>query len=499
MLPPMRKLLALAGTAVLALGLVLVARALRFTAEPSPLPPPVDVEIDAEAVAARLAGALRIPTISRGTPPHVDTSTFAAMHAYLEESFPVTHARLHRETVNTHTLLYRWDGSDPSLAPVLLMAHLDVVPVSPGTEADWTHPPFGGVVADGYIWGRGALDVKSGVVGLLEAVERALAAGFAPTRSVYLCFGHDEEIGGGRGAAAVAALLRERGVRLSTVVDEGGTITQGIVPGVAAPIALIGVAEKGYVSVRLRVQGKGGHSSMPPRQGAIGVLAAALGRLEADPFPAHLDHAGRFFERVGPRMSFGRRVLFANLWLFGPLVEQLLAGNPPMNAVMRTTVAPTIVRAGDKDNVLPIEAEAIVNHRIIPGETIESVLAHDRAVVADARVELERADSEFGSDPSPVSSWTSPAFLAMAESVRAVAQDPELIVVPYLVLGATDSRYFTDLADDVYRFMFNWMGPDDLPRIHGTDERIAVAQYANTVRFYSALLRRLAGPATPSP
>ncbi len=204
MLPPMRKLLALAGTAVLALGLVLVARALRFTAEPSPLPPPVDVEIDAEAVAARLAGALRIPTISRGTPPHVDTSTFAAMHAYLEESFPVTHARLHRETVNTHTLLYRWDGSDPSLAPVLLMAHLDVVPVSPGTEADWTHPPFGGVVADGYIWGRGALDVKSGVLGLLEAVERALAAGFTPTRSVYLCFGHDEEIGGGRGAAAAA-------------------------------------------------------------------------------------------------------------------------------------------------------------------------------------------------------------------------------------------------------------------------------------------------------
>jgi carboxypeptidase PM20D1 len=238
---------------------------------------------------------------------------------------------------------------------------------------------------------------------------------------------------------------------------------------------------------------------MPPRQGAIGVLAAALGRLEADPFPAHLDHAGRFFERVGPRMSFGRRVLFANLWLFGPLVEQLLAGNPPMNAVMRSTVAPTIVRGGDKDNVLPIEAEAIVNHRIIPGETIESVLVRDRAVIADPRVELERSDSEFGSEPSPVSSWTSPAFLAMAESVRAVAQDPELIVVPYLVLGATDSRYFTDLADDVYRFMFNWMGPDDLPRIHGTDERIAVAQYANTVRFYSALLRRLAGPATPSP
>lgn len=497
MLRPMRKLLALAGTALVALGLVLVGRALRFTSETTPLPPPVEVAVDAEAAAARLAGALRIPTISRSDPPHVDTSTFAAMHAHLEQSFPLTHARLHRETVNTHTLLYRWDGSDPALAPILLMAHLDVVPVSPGTEGDWTHPPFGGVVADGFVWGRGALDVKSGVLGLLEAVELGLAAGFTPSRTVYLSFGHDEEIGGGRGAAAVAALLRERGVRLSTVVDEGGTITQGVVPGVAAPIALIGVAEKGYVSVRLRAQAKGGHSSMPPRQGAIGALAAALGRLEADPFPAHMDHIGRFFERVGPHMSFGRRVLFANLWLFGPLVRHLLADNPPLNAVMRTTVAPTIVRGGVKDNVLPIEAEAIVNHRIIPGETIESVLARDRAVVADPRVEVERSDLEFASEPSPVSSWTSPGFLAMAESVRAVAQDPELIVVPYVVLGLTDSRYFTDLADDVYRFMFNWMGPDDIPRIHGTDERIAVAHYANTVRFYSALLRRLAGPARP--
>jgi carboxypeptidase PM20D1 len=242
-----------------------------------------------DGAAGRLAGSLRIQTISSEDPAAFDPRTFSALHRYLQTAFPRVHARLARETVGTHSLLYTWPGSDASLNPILLIGHLDVVPVEPGTQKQWQHDPFGGRIADGFIWGRGAIDNKSAVVGTLEAVEMLLAEDFRPVRTVYLAYGHDEEVGGAAGARQIAALLKARGVELETVLDEGGVIGDGILPGIAEPVALVGIAEKGFVTIELSTRMAGGHSSLPPRQSAVGILSAAVARLEANPMAARLE------------------------------------------------------------------------------------------------------------------------------------------------------------------------------------------------------------------
>lgn len=495
----MRKVLLALGIGVgVLVGLILV-RTLMFTADRAPLPPPEDVPVDVDAAVQRLAGAIRIPTVARAEPPQIDPATFDELHRYLRAQFPLAHTRLSTETVNRYSLLYTWKGRDPDLKPVLLMAHQDVVPVEADSMADWTHPPFGGVIADGFIWGRGTLDVKQGVVGILEAVEILLQAGFQPQRTVYLAFGHDEEVGGRDGARAIAGLLEARGVDIEFVVDEGGVLSQGIVPDVEGWVALIGVAEKGYVSLGLSAQGEGGHSSMPPPQTSVGILAQAVAALEANPFPPRMDGSRPFFRIVAPEMPFLKRMVFANLWLFEPVLRSILAQKPSTNATIRTTTAATMFKAGVKDNLLPTRAEAVVNFRIMPGETPQSVKDRVESVIADDRVTVDfygkSAETPFGFDsqpPSRFSSTESRGFLLLSETIRQVAQDPGLIVAPYLVVGATDARHYSRVANDAYRFVFNRFRPDDLQRIHGTNERISVENYAETVRFYVLLIKRAA-------
>jgi carboxypeptidase PM20D1 len=383
-------------------------------------------------------------------------------------------------------VLYTWTGSDPGARPILLMAHLDVVPVEPGTEAEWSHPPFEGRVADGFVWGRGALDNKFGVMAILEAAELLLGEGHRPRRTVHLAFGHDEEVGGDLGARAIAALLAERGVELEFVLDEGGSITEGIVPGLEAPVALVGIAEKGYVSLELSTRAPGGHSSMPPRETAVGVVSRAVHRLESNPFPARLQGATReMFAFLGPEMPFAQRMAFANLWLFRPLVERQLAATPSTDAALRTTTAATMFQGSVKDNVLPIHARAVVNFRILPGETVESVRERVRRVIDDPRIEIGVLD-DFGSDPSPVSSTDAPGFQQLARTIREVF--PAAVVAPYLVVGATDSRHYGGLTGSVYRFMPATITARELAGMHGTDERVAVRSYLDGVRFYRQLI-----------
>ena len=400
------------------------------------------------------------------------------------------HAGLRREVVGGYSLLYTWPGADPRLPPVLLMGHMDVVPVEPGTEARWARPPFSGALQGGFVWGRGALDDKVSVMGTLEAVEMLLAEGFAPRRTILLAYGHDEETGG-RGAQAIAALLRGRGVRPWMVVDEGGVIGRGLMPGVARPTALVGIAEKGFVSVELAVETEGGHSSMPPRHGSIGRLSAAIARLEDAPMPARLDGpALQLFGRVGPEMPFAQRMVFANLWLTRPLVIRTLAGAPSSNAMIRTTTAPTIFQAGTKENVLPSRARAVVNFRILPGDSVAGVVAHVRRTVADTSIRV-RAMATFSSEPSPVSRTDGEPFRVLERSIRQAA--PDAVVAPYLVVGGTDARHYAGLSDAVYRFMPVRMEQADLDRIHGTDERIAVRDYEAAIGFYRQLLLNAAG------
>jgi carboxypeptidase PM20D1 len=469
----------LAGLAILAA--VVAVRAWRFRPQPRTAAVPPAVEVDPATVADHLAAAIRFRTVSRGDGAAVEAEAFDGLRAWLEATYPAAHRALVRETLAGHSLLYTWRGSDPALPPALVMAHQDVVPVE--GEAAWSQPPFEGRIAGGYVWGRGALDDKIGVVAILEAAERLAASGFAPRRTLHLAFGHDEETAG-TGATAVAALFAGRGVRMESTLDEGQVVAHGIVPGVGRPIALIGVAEKGYLDVALEVAGEGGHSSMPPAHTAIGILAAAVKRVEDQPLPSRPESLWRLLDVVGREMSFGRRLAVANRWLFGPLVERTLARVPSANAGLRTTTAATVIQGGVKPNVLPARARAVVNFRLMPGDTAASVLEHVRRVVDDPRVAVREAGSR---EASLESRSSGPAW----ERVRAAAMRafPEATVAPALVLGGTDSRHLQDVSDDTYRFLPVVVGPDDLPRVHGRDERVAVAALGPAVAFYLEYLR----------
>jgi carboxypeptidase PM20D1 len=486
----MRRILLTIALALGALLSVLLVRTARFTSRQVQVEPAQEVVVNAQDMAQHLAAALRFRTVSYEDPAQFSREEFLGLHHYLEGTFPKLHAALAREIVADYSLLYAWKGSDSGLRPVVLMAHQDVVPVEPGTEKLWSYPPFEGRVAEGYIWGRGALDDKASLVAILEAVEKLAGDGFRPRRTIYLAFGHDEEVAGQQGARAIAALLESRGIRPELVLDEGGAVFQGGVLPIARPVALVGVAEKGYLSLELTVQTEGGHSSAPPPHTAVGILSAAITKLENHPFPGGLrDPARQMFEYLGPEMPFARRLIFANLWLFGRLVERRLEAWPPSNALVRTTTAPTMVEGGVKDNVLPNKARAVVNFRILPGDSIASVLAYVRHVINDPRVQIQPL-SNSRDEPSPVSSTESPGFALLMRTIRQIF--PDAVVAPMLVIGATDARYFAQLTESDYRFDPFRVTEQDLTRAHGTNERIAVENFAGAVKFYIQFIRNSA-------
>jgi carboxypeptidase PM20D1 len=444
-----------------------------------------------EGAAERLAGALRIRTISSEEAAAFDAEPFTALHAYLQSVFPRVHAHLRRENVATHSLLYTWPGSDSSLKPILLLGHLDVVPVEPGTERNWHYDPFAGRIADGFVWGRGAIDNKSSVIGTLEAIEMLLAEGFQPRRTVYLAYGHDEEVGGAAGARHIAALLKSRGIQPEMVLDEGGVIADGLLPGLSEPVALVGIAEKGFVTIELNTRVAGGHSSLPPRQTAVGILSAAIARLEQTPMRARLEGPAReLFDRIGPRFPVIERAVFANLWLTAPFVLRRLAESPTTNAMVRTTAAPTIFQAGTKDNVLPSHARAVINFRILPGDTVADVEEHVKRAVDDSRVDV-RSVGRFSAEPSAVSSTDSESFRLLERTIRSVA--PDTIVAPYLVVVVTDARYYSGLSRNVFRFLPLRLAPRDLERMHGSDERVGIREYESAIRTYRQLVIEAAG------
>jgi carboxypeptidase PM20D1 len=482
-----KRLLLLLTLALALLACALVINTLRFNSKQIHVDPIQPVAVDEDGAAVRLAQALRFQTISYQDAAQVKGEDFQTFHKYLEETFPKLHATLTKEAVGSYSLLYTWKGRDEKLKPILLMAHQDVVPVQQETLSKWEQPPFEGRISGGYVWGRGALDDKANLLAIMESVEMLVGEGFQPERTIYLAFGEDEEVGGGGGATKIADTLRERKVELEYVLDEGLAITEGIVPDIAKPVALIGVAEKGSVSLELSVGVEGGHSSMPPPQTAIGILSAAVNRLEERQMPASMEGPMRqMLETIGPEMPFGKRLVMANLWLFKPLVERKLSALPSTNAGIRTTTAATIIEGGVKENVLPGSARAVVNFRISPGDSIERVVAHVKEVINDPRVRVSRFGA-IASEPSPVSSMSAMGFQVIQRTVRQLF--PETLVAPALVLGATDSRHFVKLTNNIYRFSAMRVRPEDLERVHGVNERISVKDYAGCVRFYYQLIR----------
>ncbi len=447
-----------------------------------------DSALDKHALAQRLSKAIQFKTVSYMDPKDKNPQVFREFHKFLKTSFPKLHNTLSLEMVNELSLLYFWQGSDTSLKPMMLMSHQDVVPVDAETRNRWTHAPFAGDISDGIIYGRGAIDIKSGVLGAMEAVEDLIAKGYQPKRSLYLAFGHDEEIGGKQGAKKIAELLKSRNVELEFVLDEGGSIvSDGIMPGISDSVALVGIAEKGYLSLKLTAKAVGGHSSMPPKHSALGVIAQALVDLESKPFPANLTYSKQMFNNIGPAMDGVKRAVFANMWLTQPLIESILSGSKTTNATIRTTTAVTMAKGSSKDNILPSEASAVVNFRIMPGENVESVTKYVKGVINNPQIEVTSVKG-FGNNPSPVSVSDNQNFALIKNSIYQVTQDKDLIVTPYLVMAGTDAKHFSDLSDSVYRFAFNRLTPDTLERMHGINEQIKVDDYVDVVKFFRELI-----------
>ncbi len=486
----LRNLALLFAVVVVALIVVLLVNVVRHPSQQLQVAPLAPSQVEQQAAAERLAQGIRFQTISSYDNPDQAADALRSLHAHLVSSFPAFHAAATREIIGGYSLLYTWPGSDPAAEPIALLAHQDVVAVAPGTAGDWTHPPFAGVVADGFIWGRGAWDCKGHLYGILEAAELMARQGFKPRRTIYFAFGHDEEVSGPRGAKAMAALFATRKVRLQFALDEGLFITQGLLKGLDRPLATVGVAEKGYATLELSTHATPGHSSMPPHDSAIGLMSAALARLDSNQLPMRLTPTmAQMLATVAPEMSsFANRLVLSNLWLFEPLLLRELRKSPPTEATVRSSTALTIVKAGDKDNVLPGNADATVNFRLLPGDTGATVVDHTRRVINDPRIAIKPFPGN--TDPPPVTSTDTASWRALNATIREVF--PDAVVAPALMVAASDSRHYAGVTDNLFRFSPIRAQPEDLKLIHGTNERISVAGYGDMIRFYRRFMEQTA-------
>ena len=478
--------LGLSGAAILLVGVIAV-RTANFKAPAAAdlssvkLAPAVTVD---RALAARhLSQAIQIRTISHQDRADDQPAEWDRLQAWLTATYPAAHAAMGREIVAGHTLIYTWKGSDPALAPIVLMAHQDVVPVTPGTEADWKHPPFAGVIADGAVWGRGAIDDKGSLVTLFEGVEILAGQGFKPRRTVMIVSSHDEEVRG-EGARAAAAWMKAKGIRAEFVLDEGQAVISDN-PITGGPVVLIGLAEKGYGTLKVTARAPGGHSSSPPKDGGgVVTLAKAVTAIAESPFPMKFSGPGAaMLTSLAPSGPPAIRMAVANSWLFSPLIVAQTAATPAGAALLHTTIAPTMLKGSPKENVLPQDATAWINYRIAPGDSSADVMAKAKAAVGDLPVDLTWVKTP--DEPSPVSSTSSLGWKTIAAVAGDLAKAP---VAPGLVTAGTDSRYLAGVAKDVYRFQPMTFSLAGTTMIHGTNEHLSLANLEQCVQFYARLI-----------
>ena len=478
------------GLAVIAVGRTLVLFAGASDAATAQAKPVTPRQFEAGDAPEHLAEAISYPTISWGGAQPRDDEAFDGFAEFLTRAYPNANRVMERRVVNGHSLVYRWKGADSSKGPIGFLAHIDVVPVEPGTEDRWTHPPFEGVVADGKVWGRGALDDKGTLISIMEAAEHLAASGFTPSRDVYFLFGHDEEVSGKAGAGEIRKLLDAEGVHLAFTLDEGSGIVQGVIPGAKRPVALISTAEKGFVSLKFSANAEGGHSSAPSPDTAVSLVARAVVAVEDHPYPLEIDgETAKFLHALATELPFSKRLALTNLWLFGPLVKSSLAKSPLTAAALHTTTAPTMIAGGTKENVLPQHAEAVVNYRIHPRDSVKSVTERATRLVDDKRIRIEPLN--VGNEPAPQSSTTSEGYKDIA-AATAVIFGP-ISVAPSLTIAGTDSQHYIGAADGNYRFTPFIFETDDLERIHGTDERVSVENLARAIAWFEALITNSAG------
>lgn len=469
-----------------AAALALAACGAPEATQPDPIEP-APGPLSETALAEQLSDAIRFQTISRRGEPEHAMEAFTAFRAWLAQTYPRTFSELAVDDLGYGTLWLTLQGGDATLAPIVFIAHQDVVPVEPGTQDQWTHPAFEGRIADGYVWGRGALDMKGHLVTLLAAMETLLEDGFAPHRTIHIGLGHDEEVGGA-GARAMAAWLDARDRRAWFVIDEGGAVVMDF-PLTGKPVAMIAVGEKGFLTVEVTARARGGHSSTPPERTAVGQLAEALTRIQDNPFDQSLEGGPvkDMLRAVAPDMDGMASFAAARPGLFGPLIAGRMREDDAARAMLGTTIAPTVISGGVVENVLPQEARALINLRLHPRDTGEEAIAHLRRAV-EGLDGVTIAPISAWSDAPPVASADGPAWAIVAGA--AASHAPEgAPVTPGLLVATTDIRAFANSADNLYRFNPGRVTLADLARIHGDDERIATANLPIMVSYFRTVMR----------
>lgn len=477
------KIFKIIGILILLLLIVVLFKTFSYKPKQLQLDAIVPVIISENSV-QHLSDAVKIKTISYDEPSKFDSAAFSQLISFLKKTYPLSDSLLDKKIINEFSLLFKWEGENSLLKPLVLMGHMDVVPVDEENKK-WDFQPFDGEITDKFINGRGTLDDKVNVIGVLEAVEMLLKEKFTPKRTVYLAFGHDEEIGGENGAKKIAEYLESRQVKAEFVLDEGMVITKGIVPGIKPNVALIGISEKGYLSLELSVETEGGHSSMPAKETPIGILSSAVSKLEKNPMPPSISEpVQHFLDYVGPEMPFFSKLAFSNQWLFKPLIISKYEASNSGNATIRTTIAPTVFKSGIKDNVLLPKASATINCRILPGISSDEVIEHIKKTINDTRVKIKKTG--HSNEAAAVSNIHSEGFKQIEKTSRQIFKNT--LVAPSLMIGGTDQKHYSKISSDLFRFLPIEVDSEDLKRIHGANERISIANFKDCIRFYRALI-----------
>lgn len=445
----------------------------------------VDIKLDMGRASSNLSKALQFKTISYTDPNEFDYDEFLKLYNFIDETYPRVKENLSKETIANYSLLYKWEGANKELKSLILCAHMDVVDIEKETLNEWKYEPFSGEIAEGKIWGRGARDNKCQVFSILEAVEYLLESGYKPERTIYLAFGHDEEVLGQNGAANIAKYLEENRVEAECLIDEGGAIVKNAIPGVNQKTALIGVAEKGYMTLKLSAKMDGGHSSDPAKETAVGSVSTAISNIEKYSFDETLDMVEPMFEYAAPEAKLPMNVVYSNLWLTGGVLKNILSSSPETDASIRTTKAVTVFNAGFKDNVIPSEASALINFRLMPGETIEGTKNKVIKIIDNNKINVELYG--YYNEAPEMAPIESEAFKDIQKSLKEVF--PDCISVPYFVTGGTDSKHYYNITKNIYRVTPSVKEKDEVG--HGTNERIPIDNYEEYIKVVVRLIKNI--------